>query len=264
MKKIKIDRQEAIYRIALAGISTAVALLFVGLSVLVRFSTVAFYIGAGCALMTPIVKKYYSSAIFAYIVSSVLGFLIAGDIFTVVGYVAYFGPMSIFLAICIVKKIKIFISLPIKILYMNGALALMYFVCGTIFIDPSIIGNIHYAVIAVVGTVALVLVDFAMQFIFIRMSPIMDKVLRTREKVSKENENAYEENDLNAFEGDSPFSEAIFEKKSIESQDGKHSERPQNVSDIDGSKNEESQRNGTEDQKDTEKEDKKNKRKNRK
>ena len=49
----KLNRQDAIYQLALAGISAAIALLFVWLSVLVRFSTVAFYVAASVAIMVP-------------------------------------------------------------------------------------------------------------------------------------------------------------------------------------------------------------------
>lgn len=210
--KRKSSRQEAIYQIALAGISAAVALLLVWLSVLVRFSTIAFYVAAGVALMVPLTKKYYISSVFAYVVSSVLAFVIAGDIFSVVGYVAYFGPMSIATAIMYEKKVKWYFAYPAKIAYINGALALMYFVCGTIMIDSSVIGQVHYAVIAVVGTIALLLIDFVMQRVYRVLIPVVSKAVRSRENKDGEppkDGGCYEgeDDDLNPFEGDSPFNE---------------------------------------------------------
>ena len=91
----KISRQEAVYRVALAGISAAVALLMVWLGVVVKFSTVAFFIAAAVALMVPLSQKYYISSVLAYVVSAGLSFLVAGDVFSVMGYVVYFGPMAI-------------------------------------------------------------------------------------------------------------------------------------------------------------------------
>ena len=178
----KISRQEAVYQIALAGISAAVALLFVWLSVLVRFSTIAFYIAASLAIMVPLTKKYYFAGFFAYGVSAALGFVIAGDIYTVAGFVAYFGPMALITGILYNLKVKWFISLPIKIVYINGALALLYFVCHTIMIDASIMEKLDYWVIALVGTLALVLIDFAVQFIYARITPVVEKVLRGRKR----------------------------------------------------------------------------------
>lgn len=205
----KLNRQEAIYQLALAGISSAVALLFVWLSVIVRFSTVAFYIAASLAIMIPLTKRYYLAGFFAYGVASALGFVIAGDIYTVVGFVAYFGPMALITGIMCNKKVKWFIALPVKILYINGALALLYFVCHTIMIDASIMEKIDYWVIALVGTLALVLIDYALQFIYSRLTPIVEKVLRPRRKQTPPPPEADDDEDEenSPFDDNSPFDE---------------------------------------------------------
>ncbi len=205
----KFSRQEAIYQLALAGISAAIALLFVGLSVLVRFSTIAFYVAASIAVMIPMTKRYYLASFFAYGVSAALGFVIAGDIYTVVGYVAYFGPMALITGIMCNRKVKWFIALPIKILYINGALALLYFACHTIMIDASIMEKIEYWMVAVVGTVALVLIDYVLQFVYARLIPTVEKVLRTSSKDTKKNPLPEEDDDedINPFDEDSPFDE---------------------------------------------------------
>lgn len=205
----KLNRQEAIYQLALAGISSAVALLFVWLSVIVRFSTVAFYIAASLAIMIPLTKRYYLAGFFAYGVASALGFVIAGDIYTVAGFVAYFGPMALITGIMCNKKVKWFIALPVKIVYINGALALLYFVCHTIMIDASIMEKIDYWVIALVGTLALVLIDYALQFIYSRLTPIVEKVLRPRRKQTPPPPEADDDEDEenSPFDDNSPFDE---------------------------------------------------------
>ena len=204
----KISRQEAIYQLALAGISAAIALLFVGLSVLVRFSTIAFYVAASLAVMVPLTKKYYVAGFFAYAVSAALGFAIAGDIYTVVGYVAYFGPMALITGIMFNSKVKWFIALPVKIVYINGALALLYFACHTIMIDESIMEKIDYWAVALVGTIALVLIDYALQFIYARLIPTVEKVLRTSSKEEKKAPPPDDDDEnLNPFDIDSPFDE---------------------------------------------------------
>ncbi|MEG2450208.1 MAG: hypothetical protein RSB09_00590 [Clostridia bacterium] len=185
INKKKVSRSEAIYAIALAGISAAVALLLVWLGVVIRFSTIAFFVAAGIALMVPISKKYYLSAFFAYIASSALAFAIVGDIVAIVGYVAYFGPMSIFTAIIYDKKIKWYFAYPFKVLYINGALALMYFVCGTIMIDSKIIETLNYAIIAVVGTIALLVVDIVMQMVYKYIVPRVSRAIHSVTKSGK-------------------------------------------------------------------------------
>lgn len=206
MKRKKLSRQDVIYQIALAGICAALSLLFVWLSVLVRFSTVAFYVAAGLVLMIPMSQKYYLSSIFAYAVSAALGFVIAGDIVTVAGYVAYFAPISIITAFLCNKKVKWWLSLIIKIAYINGALALLYFVCNTIVIDASIMEKISYWVIALVGTVILVAIDYVVQFVYARIGRIMSKVLRKKEQ---DEEQIVINDDEQEPDGENPFDEDI-------------------------------------------------------
>ncbi len=55
--KRKMSRQDAIYRIALAGICAALSLLLVWLSVVIRYSTIAFYVAAGIVLMIPMTQR---------------------------------------------------------------------------------------------------------------------------------------------------------------------------------------------------------------
>jgi len=197
------------YQLALAGIAAAVALLFVGLSVIVRFSTIAFYIAAGIAVMVPLTKRYYLAGFFAYGVSAALGFVIAGDIYTVAGYVVYFGPMALITGIMCNLKVKWFVSLPIKAVYINGAL--LYFVCHTIMIDASIMDKIDYWVIAVVGTVALLLIDLVLQFLYAKMIPVVEKVLRQKPKdEAPAAEDAEDDDDSNDPE-DSPFDECRWD-----------------------------------------------------
>ena len=83
--KRRISARKTAYALALAGISAALALLFVWLGVVVRYVTVAMFAAAGVAVMVPVTKHYYASAVLAYIVSAGLGFLV-GDVTAVVGY----------------------------------------------------------------------------------------------------------------------------------------------------------------------------------
>lgn len=181
----KKSRQEIIYEVALAGISAALALLLVWLSVVVRYGTIGFYVAACIALLVPMTNKYYFSTICAYIVSSLLAFAIVGDIFTISGFVVYFAPISIASGIMLEKKVKWFISIPVKIVYINLALAFLYFVAGTIMINADLIGKIPYYLVAIVGTVILIAIDFILSYAYKTMKPILSKALR---KVVKEDE----------------------------------------------------------------------------
>lgn len=208
--KRKISRQQAIYRVALAGICSAVALLMVWLGVVVRFSTIAFFIAAGIALMVPLSQRYYFSAVMAYIVSAGLSLLVAGDIFSVMGYVIYFGPISLITGTLLnhKDKIKWWLALIIKVVYINGALALLYFVCHTIVIDDSIMDKLDYWMIALVGTLALVAIDYVMQIVYTRLVVLVSKSLRKIDKTSdSENARYDDDEDDDMPTGDSPFEE---------------------------------------------------------
>lgn len=205
----KISRQEAVYRVALAGISAAVALLMVWLGVVVRFSTIAFFIAASVALMVPLSQKYYLSSVLAYVVSAGLSFAVAGDVFSVMGYVVYFGPMAIISGIMLnhSDKINRWVQLIVKIVYINGALALLYFVCHNIVLDSSIVDKVQYWMIALFGTIILVALDYALQFIYKRIAILVGKALRKTERRTKRRGDENDEDDDSRPDGDTPFDE---------------------------------------------------------
>lgn len=205
----KISRQEAVYRVALAGISAAVALLMVWLGVVVRFSTIAFFIAASVALMVPLSQKYYLSSVLAYVVSAGLSFAVAGDVFSVMGYVVYFGPMAIISGIMLnhSDKINRWVQLIVKIVYINGALALLYFVCHNIVLDSSIVDKVQYWMIALFGTIILVAIDYALQFIYKRIAILVGKALRKNERRTKRRGDENDEDDDSRPDGDTPFDE---------------------------------------------------------
>ncbi len=213
----KSDRQEMIYRIALAGISAALAIIFVTLGVYVRFTTVAFFIAAELAIMTPLTKRYYFSSIAAFVVSAVASFFIAGaDVYAVAGYLIYFGPMAIITGIMYNAKLKWYFAIPIKLIYINGALALLYFVLGTIVIDPSVMEILPYWSIALVGSILLTGIDLVLQFIYSRMIRIVDKALRAASR-KKDTPVAVEEDE-------EPFEEEMYSDiypKTPESEEGR-------------------------------------------
>lgn len=207
--RIKISGQEAVYRVALAGISAAVALLMVWLGVVVRFSTIAFFIAASVALMVPLSQKYYLSSVLAYVVSAGLSFAVAGDVFSVMGYVVYFGPMAIISGIMLnhSDKINRWVQLIVKIVYINGALALLYFVCHNIVLDSSIVDKVQYWMIALFGTIILVALDYALQFIYKRIAILVGKALRKNERRTKRRGDENDEDDDSRPDGNTPFDE---------------------------------------------------------
>ena len=202
----KIDRSDMIYSLALAGISAALAIIFVTLGVYVRFTTVAFFIAAGLSIMIPLSKRYWFSSVAALVVSGVASFFIAGsDVTVIAGYIVYFGPMAIISGTMYNLHVKWYIQLPIKLLYINGALALLYYVLGTIVVDASIMEILPYYAIAIIGSVLLLAVDVILVFIYSKLGVIVSKVLRGRKKNSPEKS-------APASDDEDPFEEELLEQ----------------------------------------------------
>lgn len=180
MKKRVFSPRKTAYALALAGISAALALLFVWLGVVVRYVTVAMFAAAGVAVMAPVTKRYYASAVFAYIVSAGLGFLV-GDVTTVVGYAIYFGPMALISAVMWERGVKWFVSYPVKIVFINAALAALYYGLQAIeVLAPDVAAYFDYWAIAILGTVALLLIDLLMNYVYRTMSKLLARVIRDK------------------------------------------------------------------------------------
>lgn len=208
--KNKISRQGAIYRVALAGICAALALLLVWLSVIARYGTLAFFSAASIVLMIPLSKKYYVSSIFAYAVSAGLSLLV-GDIASVMAYVAYFGPVALFIGICINKNAKWFFGLPIVVAFSVGALALLYYVFHSVVLSFSALENVEFWVFALAGTVILTLIDVVLALAYVKIVPKISGVIRDGESHENKQSNASDFDD-----GESPFEEADTFIKPIE------------------------------------------------
>lgn len=210
----KKNRQHFIYEVALGGISAAMALLLVWLSVVVRYGTIGFYVAACCALLVPLSQKYYFASISAYVVSSLLAFAIVGDIFMISGYVVYFAPMCIASAIMLEKKVKWFISIPVKVVFIGLALAFLYYVAGTIMISSEIIGEIPFWAVELVGIVALLLIDFLMGYVYGVLKDRVSRVLRKRLKKDEVEEE--DDEDVNPFDYDEQIDDPPADDKSEE------------------------------------------------
>lgn len=174
-------RSQRLYEVALAGISTALAFLLLAISMLVRYGSIGFFFVAALAICMPIKKRYYFAPIAAYIASSLLCLAMPYDIMSVMGFIFYFGPITIVGIILYEKNIKWFIIYPIKFIYMAGSIAFMYYVAGTIMISPDIIGAIPFWAVELAGVPILLALDIAMLFIYKFLAPKVCKVIRDKE-----------------------------------------------------------------------------------
>ena len=174
-------RSQRLYEVALAGISTALAFLLLAISMLVRYGSIGFFFVAALAICMPIKKKYYFAPIAAYIASSLLCLAMPYDIMSVMGFIFYFGPITIVGIILYEKNIKWFIIYPIKLIYMAGSIAFMYYVAGTIMISPDIIGVIPFWAVELAGVPILLVLDIATIYIYRFLAPKVCRVIRDKD-----------------------------------------------------------------------------------
>lgn len=191
MKK-KLSRQDAIYSIALAGISAGLALLLVWLGVITNYTTIAFFVAASLAVVVPLTKKYYVSSIIAYAVSAGLSFVVTGNIISVIGYIIYFAPTAILTGVFCNLKLKLWLQLIIKLVFINIVLAILYFLFGSIIISQDVV-EIKYWMVAVIGSICLILIDILVQVCYKQINILMGKVLRNNQP--KESEKDIEEDE---------------------------------------------------------------------
>ena len=174
-------RSQRLYEVALAGISTALAFLLLAISMLVGYGSIGFFFVAALAICMPIKKRYYFAPIAAYIASSLLCLAMPYDIMSVMGFIFYFGPITIVGIILYEKNIKWFIIYPIKLIYMAGSIAFMYYVAGTIMISSDIIGAIPFWAVELAGVPILLALDIAMLFIYKFLAPKVCRVIRDKD-----------------------------------------------------------------------------------
>ena len=215
--KHKRTRSEIIYEVALGGISSAMALLFVWLSVVVPYGTIAFYVTACIALLAPLTQRYYFATVSAYVVSSLLAFAIVGDILLISGYVVYFAPMSIMSGIMLEKKVKPYISIPVKAVFIGLALAFLFYIAGTIMVSQKIANELPFWAVELVGIPVLFGIDFLMGYVYGAVKKKVSAVIRKRAKQEVENDSDDVEDQLS----DNPFDidEGDFELSSNTSVD---------------------------------------------
>lgn len=194
-------RSQRLYEVALAGISTALAFLLLAISMLVRYGSIGFFFVAALAICMPIKKKYYFAPISAYIASSLLCLAMPYDIMSVMGFIFYFGPITIVGIILYEKNIKWYIIYPIKLIYMAGSIAFMYYVAGTIMISPDIIGAIPFWAVELAGVPILLALDIAMIFIYKFLAPKVCRVIRDKDtKTIEQPINEEKDSEENPFE----------------------------------------------------------------
>ena len=162
--------------IALSGISTALAIVFVVMAVYIEPMTLSFYVLSAIATMLPITKGSYKGAMLSCIATIILSVSIATV--KALPFAIFFGPYTI-VALVLSKKLKWYFAYPIKLIWFNLVLYILYLVVGLVVIDFSQLGfELEYWTIALVGSVLFLVYDYMMQYIFRVLKYLVDKRIK--------------------------------------------------------------------------------------
>ena len=166
---MKQSRKRATFELTIAGVSTALAVIFLVIAYYVNLAVLACYALAGISLCLPLYVDSLRSCALAYVASSLLGFLFSNYIF-MMPFILIFGLHIIVFALC--KKFlknKWYFSVPIKIVFVNLGLYGVFAICGLdrIFQFMESFGvESKYLWVALIGTPMFIGYDYLFQGVY--------------------------------------------------------------------------------------------------
>ena len=187
--------------IALAGVSSALALICVSASMFVQPMTLTFATLSAVFVLLPLTKKSWASSVLGYIVVSISAFLIGGIILSA-PFIIFFGFYAIlqrFIEDIIMPAVKKFATIKfkngknnnvlgvtlkyvvgytIKLAYLQIALAILWFATSAIIPNINFFGmdiTLTYLIFALGSIPLFLLYDLMMKLVFMNMKIIIDK-----------------------------------------------------------------------------------------
>lgn len=116
------------------GILTALSVIALYISSLLPTNKITILAILSLIIPLAIIWTNIKTALTIYISTSILGILLIGLRGNVISYIILFGTYG-FVKLFIEKLKKIYLEIPLKILYFNGTLVLMYIIISNFIID---------------------------------------------------------------------------------------------------------------------------------
>ena len=176
------------FEIALSGIASAVAVIFLSLGILNGWLTVTGYFFGVIALMLPLARKVYWGGVAAYISTCILTLVmgVAGRFWDLVPFIMFFGLHPLANALQKKFKINFWIALAVKAVWFDCTLIVIYHLVyggllgGGFFPQGvyDIVNKYIYLFIFTLGT----LVAVAYDYIAVRAQITVDALIRRIKK----------------------------------------------------------------------------------
>ena len=123
-------------KIAISGIATAMASVFLVLGNYLSVLDYSFYILSSICLILPFITKEWWWSVLSLIATSVIGFLLAPNLMQMMIYVLYFAPYAIILGFTLIFNVKPTIAYIVKEVFYAISITLMYFF-STVFVEVN-------------------------------------------------------------------------------------------------------------------------------
>lgn len=169
-------------KLAICAVFGAIQIIFLLCAKYLEVATLSFYALCAITLMLPLSQKMYKEGILTYIAVSILSFFTVGipECFV---YLFICGGFTLISVLFYEKRIKLYLSIPVKIIFANLILTFFFFLFPTfIAIDFTKfnlsfgeIGFIHYAIIA---TIIALLYDLFMIYVYKRLDFISGRIFK--------------------------------------------------------------------------------------
>ena len=168
------------FEIALSGVATAIAALFLSLGVLSPYLLMTGYLLGSFAMMLPLSKQFVQGGILAYAASSLLAFFLGGSAFfwRLLPFLVFFGLHPLINHLQLKYNVNRWLAYAVKAIWFDGTLVLIwFFVCGGAVPMEFVNRSIGW-LIAIGGTIFFYWYDYLFFSCQISVNRIVDKIKR--------------------------------------------------------------------------------------
>ena len=172
--------RKSAYNIAVCAVFGALQLIFIVCAKYVEILTLSFYVLAACALIMPLTKKMYKESILAFIAVSILSFFV-GLVPECLVYALICGAYTLISVLLWEKKVTLFLSYPIKIVWTNLSFLVFYFFFRefvTVDLSQWGIETVAFWIYPIAVTVITVVYDFLLRYLYLSLGKISDRIFR--------------------------------------------------------------------------------------
>lgn len=162
-------------KISLAGISASLSTIFLVLGNYIALFDYSFYLLASLCLIISFNSGEIKYGIFAFIVSTGIGMLIAPNVMVMFAYFVFFGPFLLLCEILSMKRIIKWLQYVIKNVFYIISIVLMYFF-SQIFIEINM-WNLPIYILLIGAIIIMNLYDFLMVRIINQLNRIIQRII---------------------------------------------------------------------------------------